>query len=168
MPDPAPPIRILLIDDDPDAALTVDWQLRKGWRPELFGGSGFALRQVLDADAANAALVGGEFDLCLLDQRLGAMTGTHVLQIYRAWGGARPVVLFTQFDDSRTFDLAWPLRVAEVVCKDGLSPQRLVQILARVHRDALELAAMQARLAEAERRLRELADDRRPPAQAGA
>ena len=74
-------VRILLVEDDED-----DYKLVC----EALGASGSTLRWVPDYDEALSVLLTGQFDVCLLDYRLGARSGIRVPQGSHAFGLSQP------------------------------------------------------------------------------
>jgi signal transduction histidine kinase len=85
----APPIRVLLIDDDEDDRFLTEERLddapgkpyRLDWTPHYAEGL--------------EAICAGTHDVYLLDFRLGARTGIELLREARARGRSAPVILFT-------------------------------------------------------------------------
>lgn len=76
------PVRVLLVDDDPD-----DHLLTRDVIADIPGG-GYSLDWVPDFDAALDAVCAGEHDVYLVDYRLGAKTGLELLAEIRQIGRA--------------------------------------------------------------------------------
>jgi signal transduction histidine kinase len=88
-PGEASPVRVLLIDDDRD-----DYLLTKDLFAELPDHE-FEFDWVGDYDAGLRAILGGAYDVYLLDYRLGARTGLEMLHEIRTAGSTAPIVLLT-------------------------------------------------------------------------
>ena len=82
-------MRILLIDDDPDIRMLAGFVLEAAGHRLVMAESG---REGIAAAA-------DDFDLVLLDYRLGDMTGDQVLRALLGAVPARPVVFLTGADD---------------------------------------------------------------------
>jgi signal transduction histidine kinase len=83
------PVRVLLIDDDRD-----DYLLTRDLFAELSDPE-FEFDWVGDYDAGLRAILGGGYDVYLLDYRLGARTGLEMLHEIRAAGSTAPIILLT-------------------------------------------------------------------------
>lgn len=84
-------MHILLAEDDPSVAEAVVRALRK---------SGYAVDQVRDGLAADAALEANEFDLLILDIGLPKKSGLDVLKRLRSRKSAIPVLILTALDSA--------------------------------------------------------------------
>ncbi len=84
-------MHILLAEDDPSVAEAVVRALRK---------SGYAVDQVRDGVAADAALEANEFDLLILDIGLPKKSGLDVLKRLRSRKSAIPVLILTALDSA--------------------------------------------------------------------
>jgi len=116
--EPAPIIRVLLIDDDPE-----DYLITKGLFGEL-PGHRFALDWVDGYDLGLSAITAGSHDIYLLDYRLGSRNGLELLEAARAVNATAAIILLTgqgQYDIDR--------RAIEAGAADYLEKERLDPIL---------------------------------------
>ena len=90
---PVRPLNLLLVDDDED-----DFVVTRELLEEI---TTFQcnLVWVNNGAAALQRLTAESFDLCLIDYRLGELTGLEVLQSARAQGRITPVILLTGQDE---------------------------------------------------------------------
>ncbi len=126
---PGTVIRVLLVDDDEDSEVLVKAALR-GSRAE------HQIEWVPRPQDAVVVLTENRHDVCLLDYRLGAMTGLEVLAQARAGHSRVPVILLTAHDNA---DLDWAAMqagAADFLSKDALATHELERSL----RYALESA----------------------------
>jgi signal transduction histidine kinase len=91
-------IKVLLIEDDED-----DFVITRSLLDEIEG-KRFQLDWAQDYDSAKDHLARGEYDICLLDYRLGAQTGLELLREVRAAGNQIPIIFLTGQTD-RAIDL---------------------------------------------------------------
>ncbi|WP_017652744.1 hybrid sensor histidine kinase/response regulator [Fortiea contorta] len=82
-------IRVLLVDDDED-----DYILTRYWVSE-FQGSGCELAWVDNYTAAWEAIANNQYDVYLVDYRLGAHNGLELLRAAIAHGCSSPIILLT-------------------------------------------------------------------------
>ena len=116
--EPAPIIRVLLIDDDPE-----DYLITKGLFGEL-PGHRFALDWVDGYDLGLSAITAGSHDIYLLDYRLGSRNGLELLEAARVVNATAAIILLTgqgQYDIDR--------RAIEAGAADYLEKERLDPIL---------------------------------------
>ncbi|WP_202980271.1 EAL domain-containing protein [Marinobacter fonticola] len=148
-------LRILLVEDDEDDVIIT--------RDLLSEGLGLDLEWSLDwkrrfADGL-AALVSGDYDIALVDLRLGPDSGIELIQEAQRQGNLTPAILLTgQGDDDHDMH-ALELGAADYLVKgivDSLS-------MARSIRYAIERAQHNAMLAESEARYRILFDSNPEP-----
>jgi two-component system cell cycle sensor histidine kinase/response regulator CckA len=133
----APPVQVLLVDDDEDDFILTRELLR---RPGLTGR--YELSWVSDYEAARQALGSGRYDLCLLDYRLGARTGLELLEETRGLAERPPVILLTGQGDPAVDLAAMQAGAAEYLLKSELSAEGLDRVL----RYALERRRTEERL----------------------
>lgn len=88
-----------------------------------------------------------EYDVCLLDYKLGAVDGLHLLRIVRSKGISTPVILLTSRGDEEVAVEAMKTGASDYIRKEKLSPE----LLSASIRHALEVHQME----ELERRARE-------------
>jgi two-component system CheB/CheR fusion protein len=98
------PLRLLLIDDNPDDRALVERELRMRI-------GALAVRHIADAAALDAALAEGAFDVAVTDYRLRWTLGTEVLRAIKSRYPDIPVVMFTGSGNEE---------VAVQAMKDGL------------------------------------------------
>jgi len=138
------PIRVLLVEDDDDDY----WLTRK-----VLGGSvieAFDVKWVRTYDEAITEL-GGIYDVCLLDYRLGANTGLEVIEEAIARGSLVPIILLTGRGDREVDIQAMRAGAADYLVKDEITPP----LVERVVRHAIERRIARAALAESEGHLRQ-------------
>jgi signal transduction histidine kinase len=154
------PIRVLLIDDDED-----DYLLTRDLIAEIPGGR-YTLDWESDFDKALETICRNEFDVYLIDFRLGAKTGLDLLKEKQARNCTGPVILLTgdgQSDIDRAAEEAGADDFLEKSRLDSVLLERCIRYALRqqTHKEELErkvaertaeLAAANARLVEADRR----------------
>jgi DNA-binding response OmpR family regulator len=86
MPDAPQPMKLLLVDDEKEFALTLAERLQL---------RGFAHSVAFDGESALECVRGDHFDLVLLDLMLPGMSGLTVLRSIREMRPGLPVVLLT-------------------------------------------------------------------------
>lgn len=134
------PLRILLIEDDPDDFILVRDALRELGDPRL------VLDWVEDGDAGVEAMASGAHDVCLLDYRLGAITGLELMQKARRRGARLPVILLTGQSDTEVDRKAQEAGAADFLVKAQMTPVLLER--------SIRYSVQQARTLEALRRSR--------------
>src|SRR5205814_3539761 len=92
-------IRVLLVDDDQD-----DYVLTRDLIAEIAGGR-FRLDWIVEYDEGLKGVCSGDYDVILLDHRLGAQTGIDLLAEARQQGCDAPIIIFTGLTDPE-IDLA--------------------------------------------------------------
>lgn len=149
-PDPAAPIKLLLVDDD-----VLD---RRAARRALQASDLEAtLVEAENAAAAQAALAGGGFDCILLDFQLPGTDGLEVLRTLRAAGVRTPVIMLTGQTDAQVAVNLMKAGATDYMSKDQLSPQSLgtiVRSALRVHRAESIAARAESQRQDAEEALR--------------
>jgi DNA-binding NtrC family response regulator len=83
------PIRVLLIDDDKN-----DYIMVRNLLSDLYSIE-FILKWVSDYRAALDAILSGEFDVCLMDDRLKGRSGLELMQEAASRGAMTPIVFLT-------------------------------------------------------------------------
>jgi two-component system, cell cycle sensor histidine kinase and response regulator CckA len=117
-------IRIMLVDDDEDYFVLT--------RSLLLDGQGdrYQLEWIAQYDKATAALMNGDYDICLLDHDLGQQTGLELLEAIRSAGCSVPVIMLTGHGD-RDLDLeAMRAGVTDYLAKaqlDGVQLERSIR-----------------------------------------
>ena len=108
-------IQVLLLADAED-----DYRLVRDLLSNLCA-SGGTLRWASDYAVAMDSLLGGKFDVCLLDHRLGPRTGLEILEEVTRAGCPTPVIFLT---DNGNYELdleAMRIGAADYLTKDQLS-----------------------------------------------
>ncbi|MBL9084388.1 MAG: response regulator, partial [Planctomycetales bacterium] len=142
-------VRVLLVDDDQDDYLLTSEQLRDAF------GARLALTWEGSYETGLAALREREFDVCLLDFRLGARTGLELLVEARAAGVETPIILLTGQGEREVDMQAMQAGASDYLTKDQLSAglvERAIRHALERHRDrrALRLLndMLESRVAE--------------------
>jgi diguanylate cyclase (GGDEF)-like protein/PAS domain S-box-containing protein len=137
-------INVLLIDDgEHEFFLCSDMLAEAKDHP-------FRLHWEADPEQGLKAMASNQYDLYLLDYRLGRMNGLEVLQQAMAEGCTKPIILMTGFGSRDVDKQAIRLGAADYLPKNYLTPALLESAL----RHAVERAKLQANLIENERRFR--------------
>ena len=135
-------LRILLVDRDSRV-----FRMLKGFLSEL--GSETVLDEVVEYDAALAAMAGRQHDVCLVDYLIGERTGLHLVTDALAAGCTAPIILMTETHD-RDVDMA----AIKAGAADYLIKQELTaSLLERSIRYALERKRVEDALRKSEDRL---------------
>ena len=87
MPAPAPTIRALMIDDDEDDFILTRAQLALLLRPKI------ELEWISSFHAGLAAMRTNQYDVYLVDYRLGAETGLDIIRSLIALGCTKPIIM---------------------------------------------------------------------------
>jgi PAS domain S-box-containing protein len=152
-------IHVLLVDDDED-----DYLITRDLLLEIEGGR-YDLRWADGYERAVELLATGEFDVCLLDYRLGPRTGLELLEESRAAGIHVPFILMTGQEDREIDLMAMEAGAADYLIKGQINAALLERsIRYSVQRNGMirELRASEERLSDAlrrsESRFRRLAD----------
>lgn len=159
-PDPARPVRVLLVDDDED-----DFLLTRETVADI-PGDGYTLEWEADFDVALERICRGEFDVHLVDFRLGARSGLDLLREMRARACPGPVILLTGVGHPDIDRAAEEAGAADYLEKHRLDPVLLerairyalrqraqeVELERKVAERTAELAAANEALREADRR----------------
>jgi signal transduction histidine kinase len=141
-----PPIRVLLVDDDPD-----DFVLTRAILNEI-PGQQYCLDWVSEYDAALATICRQDHDVYLIDYRLGTRDGLSLLQEALAQGQQGPMILLTGQGELETDRAAMRAGAADYLEKSRLDATLLER--------AIRYACQQKRSeAELERMVRERTQD---------
>ncbi len=134
------PVRVLLVEDDED-----DYRLTRDLLREI-GERRFALEWVASYDAAVEAMARQEYDVYLVDYRLGRHDGLELL--HEPFLVGKPVIMLTGLDD-RDVDI----RAAKAGAADYLVKGKIdAPLLERSIRYAIEWKRAEEALKEADRR----------------
>ncbi len=120
-------LKILVIDGDEDYAPIIRHYL------EDIPNFDCIVDWAQDFDAGRSRLAAEQFDLCFVDYRIGARTGTDFISAANRSGLNVPMILFTASSDPEIDIVASRTGAVDILSKDGLSPE----ILARSIRFAI-------------------------------
>ncbi len=112
-------LRILLVEDDADDYVIIRHLLAR------IPGNGFSVDWVTDYDGAMTALDSHEYDLCLLDYRLGAHTGLELLEQMGRRNRSTPIILLTGQGEYEVDLQAMRSGAADYLVKDHLTASLL-------------------------------------------
>lgn len=133
------PIRVLIVDDDPEDIALV--------RRCLEGMSAYEAEaeKAGSLEETQAAIAHSGFDVALIDFHLGDDTGTHVMRELGGRGGGIALIFLTGEDDAGIKRQALESGALHVVSKDSLAPE----ILENAIHSSLYTQAIEARLSDA-------------------
>lgn len=134
------PTRILLIEDNEDDQMVVERLLRR------IGSGNYQLVWKDNWDDGLSALLAGNFDVGLLDYRLGPHKGLDLIRRARAEGCRRPLILLTGHADPAIDRKAIRAGAADYLIKDRVD----ADILERSIRHSLERQCVLDALAQAQ------------------
>jgi PAS domain S-box-containing protein len=138
------PIRVLLVDDDPD-----DQLLTRDLIDEIETGQ-YRLDVASTYEEGRNALARREHDVVLLDYYLGGRTGLELLEEGPGLGCTAPLILLTGLGDRAVDDAAIQAGAADYLVKGQITPV----LLERAMRHALERSRTLQALRESEERFR--------------
>lgn len=141
-----PPIRILLIEDDED-----DYILVTDFLSEIVS-SRYALTWESSYEAALRALNRLEYDVCLLDYRLGERTGLELMEEVMKNNPATPIIFLTAQGDYDVDLEAMKSGATDYLVKDRIN----ASLLERSIRYAIEHKRTEETLRESEKQLKHL------------
>jgi signal transduction histidine kinase len=139
-------IRILLVEDDEDDYVVLrnmfsglkDWKVRIEWVPSY--------------EQALRVVKPGQYDLCLMDYRLGNGTGIELMHEFQKDGFTAPIILLTGQGDHEVDLQAMQDGASDYLEKGALNPQ----LLERSIRYAIERAKQMEALRQSEKQLKVL------------
>jgi PAS domain S-box-containing protein len=129
-------LRILLVEDDQDDFILVRDALRE-LRDERL-----TLEWVEDAEEALEAMASGVHDVCLLDYRLGALTGLEVMEQARRRGVRVPIILLTGQSDHEVDRQALEAGASDFLVKSQMTPVLLERSIRYTVQHARTLEAL--------------------------
>ncbi|MEM7555087.1 MAG: response regulator [Cyanobacteria bacterium P01_A01_bin.84] len=132
------PIKVLLVDDDED-----DYILTRDWFNE-FQTTEFELTWVDSYQAARDAITNNEYDIYLVDYRLGVSSGLELLHEAQGIGFSRPIILLTGKGDKVIDIKAMKAGAADYLEKSQLS----APLLERSIRYAIERKQTEQKIRE--------------------
>ncbi|HTA29742.1 MAG TPA: response regulator [Candidatus Cybelea sp.] len=133
----APPVKVLLIDDEESFFLPLRRLLAK------VPGKKFVTDWVASYEEGLKALRQNRHDACLLDYRLGVRTGLELLREATAQGVQIPIIILTGSDDPEVDLEATELGAADFLLKDQLEPVMLERVIRYSVQQAEALKALQ-------------------------
>ena len=113
------PINLLLVEDDDDDFVLVQDLFRE------IGNDRYKLKRVASYEEALAVDSAPDFDLCLLDYRLGARNGLELMADLRERGFHCPMILLTGQTDEEIDRMALRAGAADYLIKGRIYPQDL-------------------------------------------
>ena len=143
------PLNILLIDDDED-----DFIITRDLLAEL-PANRYKLHWRDTYSAGKDAITRGEFDVYLVDYRLGAHSGLDLLHDAQKCGNNAPFILLTGQGDTTVDEKAMQAGAADYLLKSELNPA----LLDRVIRYSLAQKRVEAHLRASEERYRQFFED---------
>lgn len=147
-------IRVLLIDDDED-----DYIITKEVFGRISDGDKYELTWVDTFEQGITAIVKRQYDIYLVDYRLGKETGITVLSEAQAYGITEPIIILTGKGDHRIDQEAMHKGAADYLVKDQIEPDTLDRSL----RYALKQRENLKALSESELKFRVLFDKAKEP-----
>lgn len=136
------PVRVLLVDDDPD-----DHLLTRDVIADIPGG-GYTLDWVAEFDAALEAIGRGEHHVYLVDYRLGVKTGLDLLAAMTQRGYPGPVILLTGLGGPEVDRAAEEAGAADFIEKAKLDPVTLERAIRYTLRQRAYEADLERKVAE--------------------
>ncbi|MEM7726439.1 MAG: response regulator [Cyanobacteria bacterium P01_A01_bin.45] len=133
------PIKVLLVDDDED-----DYILTRDWFGEFQTTAEFELTWVDSYQAARNAIANQEYDVYLVDYRLGVSSGLELLHEAQEIGFSRPIILLTGKGDQAIDIKAMKAGAADYLEKSQLS----APLLERSIRYAIERKETEQKIRE--------------------
>ncbi|WP_224372501.1 hybrid sensor histidine kinase/response regulator [Hyalangium versicolor] len=109
-------LRILLVEDDQDDFILVRDALRELRDDRL------VLEWLEDAEEALTAMASGQYDVCLLDYRMGAYTGLELMALARQRGARLPIILLTGQADHAIDRQALQAGASDFLVKSQMTP----------------------------------------------
>lgn len=129
-------VKVLLIEDDEDDYILTSDLLEEVTRHN------YELTWCADTALGLAALSSGRFDICLIDYRLGALTGIELLEHSKESLRRTPAILLTGEHSSAVDEAAMRAGAADYLVKDQLT----ADVLERTIRYALQRRDLDVRL----------------------
>lgn len=113
--------QLLLVEDDDD-----DFILAKDYLSEI-PFLDITIERSTNVEAALQALSERDFDLCLVDYRLGAMTGIDLLKRAKEHGFSGPIIMLTSQSDEELDQIALGAGAADYLVKGELTSARFAR-----------------------------------------
>ena len=143
MKNPDHPLKVLIVDDDPDDHVLTESYLKEARR------SRFVVDHVTEVRSAREKMRSGTYDVVLLDYALGAIDGVQLFKEATIDGFQTPTILLSGHDDSDIADLVLESGLADYIEKRTLD----AATLERAIRYALERDAAKKEIVELNRTL---------------
>ena len=144
------PLRVLLVDDDPDE------EVLTGDTLAAIPGGMYAFSCVRTAREGLAAILAGSHDIFLLDYQLGSEDGLSLLRAARAAGSQAPILLLTGLGNREIDQRAMAAGASDYLPKADVTPGSLERAIRHAIDRAAILARLRARTAELSRSNAEL------------
>lgn len=141
------PARVLVVDDDPNQARLIAWNL--GAVP----GKPYAVDSVLSFDEGATAVDAGTYDAYIVDQRLGQARGTDLIERARAQGSTAAMVVMTAHRDADSDAAALRAGADDFLIKgetDWKLLDRTLRYVLRIARDRTAMERSRAHIAALE------------------
>ena len=116
-------IKVLLVDDDEDDYLIIDRIFSK------IPDSPFEVTWCDDFEEAKRLVEGDDYDIYLIDYRLGAHTGLELFEIAQPSRRLEPFILLTGAGDARVEHKSIEMAAADYLVKSRLEPEMLSRTL---------------------------------------
>ena len=144
-----PIIRILLIEDDED-----DYRIIKDTLCGIRHHADFSLEWVADIDGLPDETENRKYDICLMDYRLGGITGIETMKSLIEKGFDVPFILLTGYGDYDIDLLAMESGAADYIEKDRIYPGMMERSIRyalerKKHMDALRVSEQRLRILSA-------------------
>lgn len=151
MPHSTPTIRALMIDDDEDDFILTRAQLALLLRPKI------ELEWINSFDAGLAAMRTNQYDVYLVDYRLGAETGLDLIRSVIALGCKKPIIMLTGLGDQNVDEEAMQAGVVDYLVKGEINSS----LLERTIRYAIQRKQIEGELKEMQQRLADSREEQR-------
>jgi signal transduction histidine kinase len=139
-------IRVLLVEDDED-----DYMIIKRTLTDIYDGK-FSLDWISEAQGIKEKIGDSQYDICLMDYRLGRVTGIDLMKDLKKEGLDIPFILLTGYGDRDIDVLAMESGAADYLEKEKIGPGMLEHTI----RYAMERKRHMQELQISEQRLRVL------------
>ncbi|MGD2101663.1 MAG: hybrid sensor histidine kinase/response regulator [Acidimicrobiia bacterium] len=139
----AKPVRVLIVDDDPDGFESLSGMLAD---------ASFQVTGANDRHSALDQISRNVLDVVLVDHRIGSETGLHIIREAQRVGSAPPMILISGSDDETTIEAAVAAGAADSLSWNRVTPELLRRSIGysiRLHAASSELRESRAELEKA-------------------